>query len=123
MTVKSKDFFEQINQAFLEGNADFIAENVSEDVVWTMAGEKNLYGKEAFVQVLNEMESGNERDAELTIERIIETDLEAAVIGRMSGKDESGELKSYMYCDVYRFDEDGSGKIKELTAFIVETKE
>lgn len=123
MTVKSKDFFEQINQAFLEGNADFIAENVSEDVVWTMAGEKSLYGKEAFVQVLNEMESGNERDAELTIERIIKTDLEAAVIGRMSGKDDSGDLKSYMYCDVYRFDEDGSGKIKELTAFIVETKE
>lgn len=123
MTVKSKDFFEQINQAFLEGNADFIAENVSEDVVWTMAGEKSLYGKEAFVQVLNEMESDSDRDAELTIERIIETDLEAAVISRMSGKDESGELKSYMYCDVYRFDDDGSGKIKELTAFIVETKE
>ncbi|MGI2326831.1 nuclear transport factor 2 family protein [Planococcus sp. YIM B11945] len=121
--LKTQGFFEQVNQAFLEGDADFIAKNVTDDVVWTMAGEETIRGKAAFVEMLEKMDSQSDSGATLTIDAIILDGPRAAVTGKMTGRMESGEEKGYVYCDLYLLDELQNGKIKELTAFVVEKKD
>lgn len=121
--LKTQDFFERVNQAFLEGDSAFIAENVTDDVVWTMAGEGVIRGKAAFVEFMEKMGTGGEQEGTLTIDQVITSGPRAAVTGKMSGKMETDEVKTYMYCDVYFLDEGQNGKIKELTSFVIEMKE
>jgi uncharacterized protein (TIGR02246 family) len=120
--AKTRDFFEQVNQAFLDGDAAFIAENVTEDVVWTMVGEDVVRGKAAFVEIMEKMDVDSHQDATLTIDSVIANGPQAAVTGKMSGRMENGEMKTYQYCDVYLLDEQQNGKIKELTSFVIEMK-
>ncbi|MDN7240795.1 nuclear transport factor 2 family protein [Planococcus sp. N028] len=120
--MKTRDFFEQVNQAFLDNDTSFIKENVTEDVVWTMAGEGVIRGKTAFVEFMEKMGMGDDRDGTLTIDNIITEGPQTAVIGKMTGTME-GVMKTYLYCDIYLLDEQQNGKIKELTSFVTEMKE
>lgn len=122
VVMKTQDFFEQFNQATLDGNIAFIAQCVAEDFVWITGSEGAIRGKAAFVEFLEKMQPETKPETSLTVDNIIASGLQAAVTGKMTGKKESGETKTYMYCDVYKFDEQQPDKIKELTNYVVELK-
>jgi hypothetical protein len=109
-----KEFLKDFNVAFATGDADFIINNVSDDIHWVMYGDKELKGKKDFTKEINIMK--DYVADELTVHSIVTHGAEAALNGeiKMGGK-------AYAFCDVYRFASAGSTKIEELKSYIVTT--
>ncbi|MDN7246961.1 nuclear transport factor 2 family protein [Planococcus shenhongbingii] len=119
--VTNQQFFEKVNRAFIEGDINFLADHVAEDVVWMMYGNKSV-GREEFINCVKEMGMGNDTTVVLTIENLIASGNAVALKGKMHTNTEAGDEKIYTYCDIYELENEGSGKIKELTSFILDVK-
>lgn len=118
---KNEEFFQKINNAFMGGDADFIIENVTEDVQWNIVGESNYQGKDAIIKMLEPMRGV--AIEEYVTKKIITHGNTAAIEGTMKMPNEAGEKKTYAFCDIYKLDKFKNGKIKELTAYIIELDE
>ncbi|WPP53030.1 nuclear transport factor 2 family protein [Catalinimonas niigatensis] len=117
--TNNQEFFQRINEAFAKSNTDFIIANVTDDIVWHIVGDKIIRGKESFIQEIKSMESEN--PYELNINHMITHGKTAAVDGIMKMTDKSGKIKIYAFCDIYRLSGFKSGKIKEMTSYVIET--
>ncbi|MEX0771938.1 MAG: nuclear transport factor 2 family protein [Balneolales bacterium] len=117
MTEKGK-FIQKFNEAFAKSDTEYLSNNVTDDVHWTMHGDFAVRGKKAFIEALNQMEA--DEPFELTIKNIITHGNTAAVDGTM--KTPSGN-KTYAFCDVYKFNGFKNPKIKEMTSYVLEVKE
>lgn len=116
MTKKEK-FLQEINGAFADNNTDFILENVTDDIKWTIIGDKTVKGKKEFREALKEMES--EDPFELNISNIITHGDSAAVDGTMK----SADGKTYAFCDVYKFQGFKTPQIKAMTSYVIDITE
>lgn len=114
-------FIREFNEAFVTGNTDFILANVTEDVKWTMIGDNTINGKDDVRKELEMMDGG--KSSELTITTIITHGRTASVEGTMKLVDQSGEYKTYAFCDTYVLNKFKNGKIKELNSYVIEVKE
>ena len=121
MMSKNKEFFQKINEAFAEGNVDFIVENMTEDVHWNIVGESNIRGKGAVIKMLEPMRGVVAE--EYVTKKIIPHGNTAAIEGTMKMPNESGEKKTFAFCDIYTLDKFKNGKITKLTAYIIELDE
>lgn len=110
-----KTFLKDLNIAFAEGNVEFIANNLADDVTWETVGHHRLEGKDAFVSALNEMR--DTQVSELTIERVITHGKEGAVNGVMA----TTAGKRYAFCDVYEFKNAAGTAIRSLLSYVIET--
>lgn len=118
MTEKEK-FLRKINEAFASYDMAYIIKNVADDVVWTIHGDQEVVGKEAFIKALEAMKS--EDVSTLTIHNIITNDTKAAVNGSITMTAPSGEMRTYAFCDVYLLNESQPPIIKEITSYVVLT--
>lgn len=102
MAVKAKPkFFEKVTEAFSNGDVDFIANVVADDVAWTLHGKK-VFGKDAFIDYMKMLDMESGLGTELTIDNLL-TDGPAAVVkGKMTFNTATGEEKTYLYCDIYQ---------------------
>lgn len=109
-----KEFLKDFNVAFATGDAEFIINNVSDDIHWWLYGDKELAGKEAFSKEINIMK--DYVADEVIIHSIVTHGREAALNGeiKMGGK-------SYAFCDIYHFISAGSNTIKELRSYVIPT--
>ncbi|GAB2772934.1 nuclear transport factor 2 family protein [Rhabdobacter roseus] len=119
MTEKAQ-LIQRFNEAYAQGDADYIIDQVTDDIVWTVIGEKPLRGKEAFAKATREMEGGTL--SSFTIDHVITHGRTAAANGSMTMKDPSGEEKAYAFCDIYVFSGFKNAKIKEMTSYVIEVK-
>ncbi len=103
------------NIAFAKGDPEFIIKHVSDDIKWTMVGDKTIEGKKHFSQEINKMKEYVAD--ELIIHAIIMHGHQAALNGemKMGGK-------TYAFCDVYCFTSASSLLIKEMKSYIIEVK-
>lgn len=109
-----KEFLKNFNVAFATGDTDFIVEHVSDDILWTIHGDKHIHGKKAFTREVNIMK---EYTADgLIIYTIITHGREAALNGEMKMGD-----TTYTFCDVYRFTDTKNNIIKELNSYVIKT--
>ncbi|MEM8968782.1 MAG: nuclear transport factor 2 family protein [Bacteroidota bacterium] len=109
-----KEFLKNFNVAFATGDTDFIVEHVSDDILWTIHGDKHIHGKKAFTREVNIMK---EYTADgLIIHTIITHGREAALNGEMKMGD-----TTYTFCDVYRFTDTKNIIIKELNSYVIKT--
>lgn len=91
-----------------------IKEDLSDDIVWEIVGEKPLQGKDSFVRKLKEMTPS--QVTEIHISNIITHGSTGSINGKMTLKDGS----SLGFCDVYTFTGAGKkAKIKEITSYII----
>lgn len=107
-----REFIIEFNTAFAKGNADFIIEHVSDDIVWTIHGDKKIEGKESFSKEIHKMK---EKVAdEITLHSIITHGKEASANGeiKMGGK-------TYSFCDVYRFTNTTSKVIEIMDSYVI----
>lgn len=116
-TTGNETFLQHINDAFARGDTAFFEANVTDDVRWTMVGAAPIQGKAAFIAEIETMKG--EPAPELTITNVITHGTSAAVEGTMTAQ-ESGVTKRYAFCDIYRLDGSGTGKIREITAYMIE---
>ncbi|RPF53877.1 nuclear transport factor 2 family protein [Aquisalibacillus elongatus] len=118
METERQKFFESFNEAFMIGDIDFILDSVTEDVRWEMVGDDLIVGKDALREALGGMQTND--SFKLTIHNTITHGIAASVNGVITFTTKEGEPKKYGFCDVYRLDSFKSGKIKELTSYVVE---
>lgn len=107
-------FLQQFNTAFAEGDVDFIAQNVSDDIVWNMVGSTIIEGKAAFVETLHKIKF--EDNAEVVVNSIVVEGMKASANGDIV----MSNGKRYAFCDMYAFADDGSLTIKSITSYNIE---
>lgn len=116
---KIEEFLQKFNQAFVQYDINFIIDSTTSDIVWIMVGDKTIRGKEDLAKSMNEMQGSS--DLEIQIDSTIISGNQAAVDGSMSMKDKDGNRKTYGFCDLYKFRDEGELKISELRSYIVAT--
>ncbi len=107
-----KEFLKNFNIAFATGDAEFIIKHVSDDIEWTIYGDKKISGKEQFEQEMNIMKEYTAD--EVTIHSIITHGREASLNGEMKMGD-----KTYAFCDVYRFTNTTSDIVKQMDSYVL----
>tara|TARA_R110002049_G_scaffold180936_1_gene347944 strand:+ start:1964 stop:2341 length:378 start_codon:yes stop_codon:yes gene_type:complete len=108
-----KEFLKEINIAFAKGNSEFLAESVTDKIVWNIIGDKKIEGKEKFTEVLEKMEK--EKASELILDRILTHGKEGAVSGII--KMQNG--KKYAFSDFYEFSGAKGTKVKSITSYVI----
>lgn len=113
--MNNKTILEKANAAITKGDYEGFLSFCTEDTIWTFVGDRTLKGKQAVREYMAEVYV---EPPTFNVENLIaEADFVTA-IGKISLKNEKGELIDYSYCDVWRFRE---GKMAELRAFVIET--
>ena len=108
------EFLKEFNIAFAKGNMEFITENVTNEIVWDIIGDKKIEGKEKFTEELEKMKS--KKAIELTIDQILSHGKEGATNGII--KLQNG--KKYAFSDFYKFKGAKGEKIKSITSYVIE---
>jgi hypothetical protein len=109
-------FLRELNEAFARNDAGFIAGQVTDDIRWTIPGDRTIEGKESFLKALKEMAASE--PMQLSISKIITHGRDAAVNGSMKMPDG----KIFAFCDVYVFNGFKDAKIREMYSYVVELK-
>lgn len=107
-----KEFLKDFNIAFAIGDVDFIIDHVSDDIHWSIYGDKEIVGKGDFVKEINAMKDYTAD--EVVIHSIITHGREAALNGEIKMGD-----KTYAYSDVYGFTNTASDIIKEMKSYVI----
>ncbi|QDH78754.1 nuclear transport factor 2 family protein [Echinicola soli] len=115
MTEKGK-ILVKFNEAFASGDVTYIADQVTDDIEWTIMGDKTLTGKAAFIDALEKMTDGTPAKSE--IEQVITHGKEAAVRGAIIM--ESDKVRRFAFCDTYVFSGFKNPKIKQMVSFVQE---
>lgn len=114
-----QEFLQKFNEAFVQNDINHIIDSTTDDIIWTMVGDKTIRGKEDLAASMNEMKDSS--GLEIRIDSMIIDGDEAAVDGTMSMEDKEGNRKTYGFCDLYRFTTGEDLKIRELRSYIIAT--
>lgn len=112
MSEKHKQIIREVDAAFSENNIEVFFAHCAENIEWEMCGESPKKGLQAIKDWMASMPSGGEPKIN-GHEMIAEGD-KVAAYGKMTMKNEKGEIDHYDYCDIYRFEND---KIVNLKSF------
>ncbi|WKV13347.1 nuclear transport factor 2 family protein [Marivirga harenae] len=107
-------FLMDFNIAFAKGDLEFIADSVTDEIVWNIIGNKKIEGKQKFAEELEKMKST--KVAELVLNQILSHGKQGAVNGTM--KLQKG--KEYAFSDFYIFQGAKVAKLKSITSYIIE---
>ncbi len=114
MATINRALWQQINNAFENGDMNFYEAHLADDIRWNILGNKNpIKGKPEYLEVLKMQDL--ESFPKVTIVNIIaEGDY---VVVESTGKATTKKGKPYnqTYCDIYRFKDD---KIQEVTTYL-----
>jgi uncharacterized protein len=116
MSAKNKEIVEKVNASFDEGNMESFLSFCTDDVVWTIIGEKTVAGKDAIRQWMASMDIESPK---FTVTNVIGEGDFVTAYGDMTLKDKEGKTVPYSFCDIYQF---RGGKIVELKSFLVKTE-
>lgn len=116
MSEKNKEIVAKADAAFAKGDVEAFLALCSEDVEWTMVGQKFVKGKDAIREWLATMKS---EPPKFTVGKVIAEGDFATAYGDLTMKDNDGRLVPYSYCDLYCFRND---KIVELRSFVIKTE-
>lgn len=113
MIENNKAILEKANAAIAKGDNEGFLSHCTEDTEWVFVGDKTLKGKEAVRQW---MATAYAEPPQFMVENLIAEGDFVTATGKISMKDETGEMASYLYCDVWRF---YNGKMAALRAFVI----
>ena len=106
----------KFNDAFASCDTDFLANSVTDDIIWNIVGEKIISGKKDFQKSLDRMKHGG--PTEIKVSEIIISDDRSVVEGIVEFYVEPGKKKKYAFCDVYIFSKTDDTKFKELRTYV-----
>ncbi|BCS54403.1 nuclear transport factor 2 family protein [Geobacter sp. SVR] len=114
MSARNREIVEKVNSAFAENNLEGFLMFCTDDVTWTMVGNKTVKGKGAIRQWMASMDF---EPPKFTVDALIAEGDFVAAHGDMTMK-EDGDDVPYSYCDIYRFQGE---KIAGLKSFVIKT--
>ena len=109
-----KELLRDFNVAFAKGDSAFTAQCVSDDIRWTIHGDRLLEGKARFSDYMNTMK--NYVVEEMTLHSVIVDDDQGAVAGKMKMNG-----IAYAFCDMYTFSP-SEDTIREIRSYAIEIK-
>ncbi|SEN51221.1 nuclear transport factor 2 family protein [Lihuaxuella thermophila] len=110
-----KKVLKEFNIAFVQRDIGFITEHIADNLLWNLAGSKQIQGKDRFVDALQQMMV--HRATELSISNIITH----GNTGSVNGVFKMENKREFAFCHVYRFSSAGkNAKVKEITSYIIE---
>ncbi len=115
---KKEDFLRKVNQAFVEGDRQFLLESISEDICWDIVGEKMLSGKNEFSDALEQMRELP--PIQIDIHKVVIQDATAVVSGIVVGRNHVGQKKNFGFCDVYELMDSEGLKISKMTSYVID---
>ncbi len=120
MTTK-EEFLRKFNEAFVQNDINFIVDATTDDILWTMVGDKTIRGKKDLAVSMNEMKDSS--GLKINVDSMIIDGDRAAVDGTMSFEDKEGNRKTYGFCDCYKFRKENEEdiKISELRSYVIAT--
>jgi|SRR5690554_4237536 len=107
------EFIKEFNIAFAKGNETFLLDSVTDDIIWSIIGEKDINGKDKFANELREMKGI--QASELKLDSILSHGKYGAANGLMIMP--NGE--KYAFSDVYLFSNTKGSKIKTITSYVI----
>lgn len=111
-----KELLRDFKIAFVKGDIEYLLQNTTDDIQWTMVGDQIFEGKEQVTKMLEQ--TRKTKTAELALYNIITHGNTGAVNG--VSKLENGALVAF--CDVYRFSSNAkNAKIKEISSYVIKT--
>jgi uncharacterized protein (TIGR02246 family) len=117
MSARNTAIVDEVNAAFAANNIEGFLAHCTDDVVWTMVGDRTVSGVDA---IRNWMSSTTSADPPtFTVDHVSGDADTVTAYGDMTMKGDNGSPEPYAYCDVYRFRGD---KIAELRSYVVSTK-
>src|SRR5215203_2608203 len=108
-----KELLRDFNIAFVKGDVDHLLQNLTDDICWTMVGDRLFEGKEQVAKMVEQ--ASKTKTTELTINNIITHDNTGAVDGVIKLENDT----TYAYCDIYRFGSAKNVKIKEISSYVI----
>ena len=108
-------FVQEITIALAKGDVKSVLNSVTDDIRWSIVGDRALQGTEQFVEALQEKK--NENVVELKIDHIATHGKAGAVDGTLKFKN-----KSHAFCHVYEFSNAKGIAVREITSYIIEIK-
>lgn len=121
-----QDFIGQADKAFFRGDFEFFEKNMTDDASWNIVGRLFASGKPAVLEAMRSVTAEmavEGSSAQFNRENLIVSGNEAAVKGSIVLTPPSGTEKTFNYFDLYVLDLEQDGKIKELTSFVIESKD
>lgn len=109
-------FLEKLTIAFAKVEAEWILENVTEDVRWNIIGEELVSGKAEAAARLERM--AVEEVEELTVSHVATHGRAGAVDGMLKMK--NGERLAF--CHVCEFTRAGGTQVRGITSYVIKTK-
>lgn len=108
-----KLFLKDLNVAIANGNSNFFADSISENINWEIAGQLNVTGKENYLKTI----IGHKlwKVKELNIDTIITHGADASVSGQIIANDNS----KFTFCDIYKFKGAGGTIINSIKTFLI----
>ena len=88
--TRIEEFLQKFNEAFVQNDINHIVDCTTDDIIWTMIGDKTIRGKEDLTVSMNEMKDAS--GLQLKIDTIIIEGNRAAVDGSMSMEDKEGMI-------------------------------
>lgn len=116
MQLNNKAILETANAAIRQGNYETFLFHCTDDTEWTFVGDQTLQGKEAVRQY---MAKAYTEPPQFIVENLVAEGEFVTAIGKISIKNDDGEMIGHSYCDVWRFRD---GKMAALKAFVIEDK-
>ena len=117
------EFVQKLTVAFATGDADSVAERVSDDVRWNIVGIGPIVGKAAVTAVFGN--PNREPLTELFVDKVVTHGKAGAVNGTFVLSEDRGNgkwrNKSYSFCYVYEFVNAKGNSVKEITTYIIQT--
>ena len=116
MTDKDK-LLRRFNEAFATNDLEYLKMHISDDIIWVIAGDKIVKGKENFIREVQSMK--DERGFEMNIDNVITHGSAAAVDGTLVKNERNGKSLTWAFCDIYGFSGFKNPKIKKITSYVV----
>jgi uncharacterized protein len=109
-----KDVVETYFEGFRRSDHERILACLTDDVVWDLPGYAHRAGKDAFDQEIENDEFVG--SPTLTVDRLIEEGDAVVAIGNGETTHKSGELRRFVFCDVFTFTGD---KICRVESYLI----
>ena len=115
---EKENFLRDVNKAYAEGDEKFFMDHITNDICWTIVGEKDISGKNEFKEVLDQMKEMPALDIE--VEKIIVNETHGIVEGVVTSRNRLGQKKHYSFCDIYKFAEGKELRISAITSYVID---
>lgn len=117
MTNREK-FLREVNKAYESGDDKFFMDHITDDICWTIVGEKDIAGKAEFKEVLDQMK--DMPSLEIEVENVFQSGDRGIVEGVLISRNRLGQKKHYGFCDIYKFAESKDLRLRAITSYVID---